>query len=482
MLTRPPTPRPVRTDAVVVGAGPNGLAAAITLAREGYSVRVLEAEAEIGGGTRSEERTLPGFVHDVCSAVHPLAVASPFLRSLPLERHGLEWVHPDLPLAHPLDDRPAATLERALEATAAGLGADGAAWRDLFGPLVERWGRVVEVALASPLPPVHAGTALRLAVLGLRSAWGLADARFEGPAARALLGGIAAHSTLPLDRRLTAGVALLLGAAGHAVGWPFPRGGAGRIAGALAAHLTELGGEIETGRRIRSLGELPAARVTLLDVTPAQLLAIAGDALPGGYRRRLEGWRYGPAAFKVDWALDGPVPWSDPACARAGTLHLGGTFEEIAAAEAAVARGRVPDRPFVLLSQPSLFDPTRAPVARHVLWGYTHVPHGSTADALEGIERQIERFAPGFRDRVLARAVLDPAGLERHDANLVGGSIGGGVQDLGQTLARPIPGPRPWVVPVRGLYLCSAATPPGAGVHGMCGHLAARAALARELR
>lgn len=482
MTDRPPSRRPSRWDVVVVGAGPNGLAAAVTLAREGYSVRVLEAEAEIGGGARSEERTLPGFLHDVCSAVHPLAVASPFLRELPLERLGLEWVHPGAPLAHPLDDGPAAILERSIDATAAGLESDGAAWRDLFGPLVEDWDRVVEVALGPPLPPAHPGAALRLARAGLRSAHGLADARFEGPAARALLAGMAAHSTLRLDRRPTAGVALLLGAAGHAVGWPFPRGGAGRIAGALAAHLTELGGEIETGRRVDSLEELPAARVTLLDVTPAQLLAIAGPALPGWYRRRLEGWRYGPAAFKVDWALDGPVPWADPACARAGTLHLGGTFEEVAAAEAAVARGRVPERPFVLLAQPTVFDPTRAPAGRHVLWGYTHVPRSSIAGALEGIERQIERFAPGFRDRVLARAVLDPAGLERHDANLVGGSIGGGLQDLGQTLARPIPGPRPWVVPVRGLYLCSAATAPGAGVHGMCGHLAARVALARELR
>lgn len=482
MSARPRPPPPGRVDAVVVGAGPNGLSAAITLAREGYSVRVLEAEAEIGGGTRTEERTLPGFLHDVCSAVHPLAVASPFLNSLPLARHGLEWVHAGVPLAHPLDDRPAAALERSIETTAAGLGADGDAWRALYGPLAEDWDRVAEVALGPPLPPAHPATALRLGATALRSARALADARFGQAAARALVAGIAAHSALPLDRAPTGGLAVLLGAAGHAVGWPFPRGGARRIHQALAAHLRELGGEIETGRRIEDLAALPPARVRLFDVTPAQLLSIAGPALPAWYRRRLETWRYGPAAFKVDWALDGPVPWADPACARAGTLHLGGTFEEIAAAEAAVARGRVPERPFVLIAQPTLFDPTRAPPGKHVLWGYTHVPRGSADHPLAAIERQIERFAPGFRDLVLARAVLDPAGLEAHDANLVGGSIGGGAQDLGQTLARPLPGPRPWAVPVPGLYLCSASTSPGAGVHGMCGHLAARAAMARDLR
>lgn len=482
MTVRSPVRRAAPLDAVVVGAGPNGLAAAITLAREGYSVRVLEAESEIGGGTRTEERTLPGFLHDVCSAVHPLAVASPFLRALPLARHGLDWVHAPAPLAHPLDDRPAVLLERSIEATAGGLADDGEAWMALYRPLTEDWDRVVEVALGPPFPPAHPTTALRLGATALRSAQALADGRFGGVPARALVAGMAAHSALPLDRPPTGGLAVLLGAAGHAVGWPFPRGGARRIHQALAAHLRDLGGEIETGRRIGALAELPPARVRLLDVTPAQLRAMAGSALPAWYRRRLEAWEYGPAAFKVDWALDGPVPWSDPACARAGTLHLGGTFEEIAAAEAAVARGRVPERPFVLLAQPSGFDPTRTPPGMHVLWGYTHVPRGAAARPLEAIERQIERFAPGFRDRVRARAVLDPAGLEAHDANHVGGSIGGGAQDLGQTLARPIPGPRPWVVPLRGLYLCSASTSPGAGVHGMCGHLAARTAMTRELR
>lgn len=471
-----------RWDAVVVGSGPNGLAAAVTLAREGYAVLVIEAEAEVGGGARSEELTRPGFLHDVCSAVHPLAAASPFFRSLPLDRHGLEWIHPPAPLAHPLKDRPAAVLERSVPATAATLGADGPAYADLMGPLVERWEEIAPLVLGPLRPPRHPLAALRFARLALRSAAGLAGARFVEPAAPALLAGNAAHSTLRLDRPLTAGVAILLGLLGHVVGWPVPRGGAGRITGALASHLTALGGEIRTGWRVESLADLPPARAVLLDVTPRQLLAIAGRALPAPYRRRLAAWRYGPAAFKVDWALDGPVPWTDPACARAGTVHLGGTLEEIAAAEAAVWRGEHPERPFVLLAQPSRFDSSRAPPGRHVVWAYTHVPPGSGVDVADRVEATVERFAPGFRDRVLARSVLGPRDLERHDANLVGGSIGGGIQDIGQTLARPVARPDPWVVPAPGLYLCSSSTPPGGGVHGLCGWYAARTALARTFR
>jgi phytoene dehydrogenase-like protein len=469
-------------DAVVVGAGPNGLAAAITLAATGRSVLVLEAGATPGGGSRTAELTLPGFRHDVCSAIHPLALASPFLRELPLRRHGLEMIQPPAALAHPLDDGSAAVLERSLEATAGSLGEDGAAWQRLLGPLARHGTELAEAVLDPLRVPRHPLALAGFGRNGIRAAAPLARARFRGERARGLLAGVAAHPMLPLERMPTAGYGLLIAALGHAVGWPLPRGGSQGIADALAAHLGELGGQVVCGHEVRSLAELPPARAVLLDVTPRQLLRIAGERLPAGYRRRLERYRYGPGVVKVDWALDAPVPWKASGCDQAGTVHLGGTLAEVAAAEAAVARGEHPERPFVLLAQPSRFDPTRAPEGRHTVWAYCHVPHGSTLDpevTAGRVEAQVERFAPGFRERVLARHVLGPAALERYNANYVGGDINGGIQDLRQLLTRPVARLVPWATPLDGVWLCSSSTPPGGGVHGMCGHLAARAALRR---
>ena len=464
-------------DAIVVGAGPNGLAAAIELARAGLSVTLLEGEEEIGGGVRSAALTLPGFVHDVCSAVYPLGVASPFFATLPLAGHGLEWIHPPAPLAHPLDDGTAVLLERSFSATASSLGKDGEAWRRLLLPLAEGWPQLASDILAPPHLPRHPLLLARFARHALRSAQGLAEARFRGPRARALLAGLAAHSFLPLDRPATAAIGLVLGLLGHAVGWPIPRGGAGSLSAALAEHFQFLGGRIETGTAVRALDQLPAVRTILLDVTPRQLLAIAGDRLGPRYRRRLEEYRYGPGVFKIDWALAGPIPWRAPECALAGTVHLGGTLEEIAEGEQEVWRGRHPERPFVLLAQPSLFDPSRAPAGSHTGWAYCHVPNGSTTDMTEAIERQVERFAPGFRDLILARHTRTAAGYELYNPNCIGGDINGGVQDLRQIFARPVPGPDPYATDCEGLYLCSSSTPPGGGVHGMCGYHAARAAL-----
>lgn len=463
-------------DAVIVGAGPNGLAAAITMAEGGRSVLLLEGEEEIGGGTRSAELTLPGFLHDVCSAIVPLAAASPFFRTLPLGEHGLEFVHPSAPLAHPLEDGTAAVLDRDVGATARGLGADGGGWRRLFEPLEEAVERLLEDVLGPLRILHHPLTLARFGLRGARSVAGLAG-RFEGERARALLAGIGAHSMLPLDRSPSAGVALVLGTLAHAVGWPMVKGGSRRIPEALAAHLRSLGGEVLTGRRVASLEQVPEVRTLLLDLTPKQVAEIAGDRLPGAYSRRLGRFRYGPGVCKLDLALDGPIPWAAEECLRAGTVHVGGTLEEIAASEAAVHEGVHPERPFVLVAQQSLFDPTRAPDGKHTVWAYCHVPNGSTVDMTERIEAQIERFAPGFRDRILARHVLTAADMERHNPNLVGGDINGGLQDLRQTLGRPMLRGGPYSTPLEGLYLCSSSTPPGGGVHGMCGHLAARAAL-----
>jgi phytoene dehydrogenase-like protein len=464
-------------DAVVVGAGPNGLAAAITLARAGRSVLVLEANETIGGGARSAELTLPGFTHDICSAIHPLAIGSPFFRTLPLDRYGLEWVHPHAPLAHPFDDGTAALLERSIEMTGETLAPDGAAYRKLMRPLADDWGRLEADLLGPVRLPRHPLALARFGLRALRPARGLAEGSFKGTRARALFAGLAAHSMLPLERWGTAAFALVLAVTGHVVGWPVPRGGAQKIADALASYLRSLGGEIVTGARVETVDELPPSRAVLCDVTPRQLLKIAGHRLPASYRRALLRYRYGVAAYKVDWALDGPVPWRAPTCARAATVHLGGTLEEIAEAERQTWGGEHPDRPFVLLAQPSLFDPTRAPEGRHTLWAYCHVPNGSGVDMTERIENQIERFAPGFRDRVLARSVLPPAELERRNANLVGGDINGGAQDLRQIFARPALRLNPYSTPAKGLYICSSSTPPGGGVHGMCGHMAALAAL-----
>jgi phytoene dehydrogenase-like protein len=464
-------------DAIVVGSGPNGLAAAITLARAGRSVLVLEAAETLGGGARTAEVTLPGYRHDVCSAIHPLALASPFLRTLPLARHGLAFAHPQSPLAHPLDDGSAVLLHRSLAETTAGLGSDGSAYRRLMEPLTRDWEPLLDDLLGPLHVPRHPLTVARFARAGLRSATGLGAARFAGARARALLAGVAAHSFRPLERPATAAFGLILALLGHAVGWPAAVGGSQAIADALASHLRELGGELATGREVRSLADVRGARAVLLDVTPQQVLAIAGDALPARYRRALARYRYGAGAFKVDYALTGPVPWTAVECRGAGTLHLGGTMEEIARGEAEVARGRAAAKPFVLVAQQSVFDATRAPAGGHTLWAYCHVPNGSPVDASDAIERQIERFAPGFGDLIAARSVMSTAALQTYNANYVGGDINGGAADLRQLLTRPTLRRVPYATPDPRLYICSASTPPGGGVHGMAGHHAARAAL-----
>jgi phytoene dehydrogenase-like protein len=467
-------------DTVVVGTGPNGMAAAVTLARAGRSVLVLEGADVIGGGTRSEELTLPGYLHDVCSAIHPMGVASPFFQSLRLNEHGLEWVQPDAPLAHPFDDAAAALLERSVATTAAGLGSDGPAYRALMEPVVRNWHKLDD-QLMGPLlgVPRYPLLAARFGLRAIRSARHLAK-RFQGDAARGLFAGLASHGILPLDRLLTGSFGLVFGATAHAAGWPLAGGGSQKIADALASYLRSLGGEIQTARPVRSFNDLPPARAHLFDTNPRQMARIAGDRLPLRYRRKLEGFRYGPGAFKVDYALDGPIPWKAEECLRAATVHVGGTFEEVAAAEEAVGRGEHPERPFVLLAQQSLFDPSRAPAGKHTAWAYCHVPNGSDLDVTDRIEDQIERFAPGFRDRVLARAVLSPAWLEEHNPNYVGGDIAGGWHGGLQLIARPTLSLVPYATPNPSIYLCSASTPPGGGVHGMCGYWAAKAALRRS--
>jgi phytoene dehydrogenase-like protein len=465
----------------VVGAGPNGLAAAIVLAREGLEVVVHEATQRIGGGTRTAELTRPGFQHDVCSSVHPMAATSPFFRTLNLEAHGLDWVHPPRLVAHPFDDGSAVALHRSVEVTAEGLDrGDGLAYRRMMGPLVERWEETLEEAMSPPLRlPRHPMAAARLARLGLRSAAGVAASRFSSPRARSLFLGMAAHSVLPLDRVPSAAFGVVLALAGHAGGWPFARGGSQTIADALASVLGELGGSIRIASPVRSLEAVAGARAMVLDLTPRQALAVAGDALPASYRRRLERYRYGPGVFKVDWALSEPIPWRARECHDAGTVHLGGDPAEIGASLATVARDEHPDLPFVILTQPSRFDPSRAPAGRHTAWAYCHVPHGSSRDMTGAIEDQVERFAPGFREIVLDHHAMDCAALEAHDENLVGGAITGGIQDLRQLLFRPVPRLDPYATPHPRLFLCSASTPPGGGVHGMCGYHAARSVLRR---
>jgi phytoene dehydrogenase-like protein len=463
-------------DAIVVGSGPNGLAAAIALAQAGWKVMVFEAEPTVGGGARSTELTLPGFTHDICSAVHATAVASPFLRTLPLQKYGLEFIEPNAQLAHPFDDGTAAVVERSVEQTAAGLGPDGASYARLFGGVVDSWPRLERAVLGPVTWPRHPFSLAAFGVRALRSAEGLATSLFDSEQARALFGGIAAHGMLPLDRALTAGFGLVLGAMAHMVGWVIPRGGAQKLTDALVAHLRTLGGEVIANHRVTSLDELPPARAVMCDLSPRPFLGVAGHRLPPAYRRSLERYRYGMGVFKVDWALDGPIPWRAAACARAGTVHVCGTLDELARSEQDAWTGVVAERPFVLLVQPTLFDSSRAPAGKHTAWAYCHVPAGSTIDMLPRIEAQIERFAPGFRDRILARSVMTPADIEAHNANLVAGDIGSGVVDLRQFFTRPTW--RTYSTPVRGLYLCSAATPPGVGVHGMCGYFAAQRAIA----
>lgn len=466
-----------RYDAVVVGSGPNGLAAAITLARAGRSVIVLEAKDTIGGGTRSAELTLPGFVHDICSAVHPLAVGSPFFRTLPLADHGLEWIDPPAALAHPFGDGTAVVVERSIDTTSQTLGGDAAAYRRLMTPLARDWDQLAHEFLGPLRFPRYPITMARFGVLALWPAKTLAKILFRGERARAVFGGMACHSIMPLEHLTTAAFGLVLGTLAHAVGWPIPRGGSQAIADALASYLRSLGSEIVTGHPVECIDELPAHRAVLFDVTPRQLVMIAGDRLPDEYRRKLQGYRYGPGVFKMDFALDGPIPWKAKECARASTVHIGGTLEEIASAEGAVGRGEHPDRPFVLVAQSSLFDPTRAPHGKHTVWAYCHVPNGSTIDMSDRIEAQIEHFAPGFRDRILARSVRTAIDMERYNPNYIGGDINGGVQDVRQLFTRPVARINPYSTPAKSIYICSSSTPPGGGVHGMCGYFAAQAVL-----
>jgi phytoene dehydrogenase-like protein len=464
-------------DAIVVGAGPNGLAAAIVLAQAGVSVRVVEAADNVGGGARSAELTLPGFVHDVCSAIHPLAVASPFLRTLPLAEYGVEWIEPPAALAHPFDDGTAVLLERSAEASAPGLAEDVDRWRRLFAPLVADSEPLLDDLLAPLHLPAHPRAVARFSARAAPPATMLARRAFRGTKARGVFAGLSAHSMLRLDRPPSAAFGLVLGLLAHAVGWPLPRGGSQRLSDALASYLRSLGGEIETGRRVESLTELGETELVLLDVAPKGLLALAGDRLHSVYRRLLRHYRYGPGVFKLDWALDEPIPWRAEECARAATVHLGATLEEIVSSEAAPSQGGIAERPFVLLAQQSLFDPTRAPAGQHTAWAYCHVPNGSSVDMTERIESQIERFAPGFRDRILARSARGPAEMERYDPNYVGGDINAGAATLSQLLTRPVARVSPYSTPLPGVFLCSASTPPGGGVHGMCGFHAAHAAL-----
>ena len=463
----------------MVGSGPNGLSAAVALAQGGASVLVLEAADDIGGGTRTAELTLPGFHHDVCSAVHTTGILSPFFRSLPLDEHGLEWIVPRASVAHPLDDQPAVMLWQSLEETCAGLGADATSYRDLIAPFLDNPNGFFSDALGPLSWPKHAGMFVRFGLNAMWPAASFANWRFQQSRAKALFAGCAGHSVLPLDKMFTAALGLIFSIAGHVEPWPVASGGSQAIARALGSLLRELGGEIRTGVLVTSPADLPAARVYLFDTSPAELASIAESALPSGYRRRLGRYRYGPGAFKLDWALDGSIPWRDANCREASTVHLGGTLEEIAAGEAAMFRGEHPERPYVLLCQQSELDPSRAPEGKHTGYAYCHVPGGSTVDMTEAIENQVERFAPGFKDRILARHPMNTHDFHRYNPNYVGGAITGGVADVFQLFTRPVARLDPYTTPNPRVFICSASTPPGGGVHGMCGYHAAQSALRR---
>jgi phytoene dehydrogenase-like protein len=465
-------------DAIIVGSGPNGLAAAIELARAGWSVVVYEAKPTIGGGARTLELTLPGFHHDVCSAIHPLGVGSPFFRSLPLGQFGLEWLHPVAPLAHPQDDGTSAMLYRSFEDTGHTLGEDAGAYRNLLESLARNWDRLADDILGPfPFPPRYPFLLTRFGLPSILPASVLTRLWFRDRNARALFMGCAAHSIMKLDKLFTASFGIVLALLAHAVGWPVARGGSQSIVNAMAAYLNTLGGKIVTDTPITNIDDLPAARVVLFDVTPRQLVRIAGHQLPDGYKRQLQGYRYGPAVFKVDWALAGPIPWTAEECAQAGTVHVGGRMEEIEHSEREMWHGRVAEKPFVLVAQQSMVDSTRAPQGQHTGWAYCHVPNGYREDMTERIEAQIERFAPGFRDLILARHTISPVEWEARNPNYIGGDINGGVQDVWQLFTRPVARLVPYSTPNPRIYLCSSSTPPGGGVHGMCGYHAARAVL-----
>lgn len=466
-----------RYDAVVIGSGPNGLSAAVALARSGLEVLVVEAKHEPGGGTRTSALTAPGFLHDVCSSVHPLGLASPWFRALDLE---IDWIQPDAAVAHILPNGRAVTLERSIDQTCDQLGRDAVAYRRLVGPYIARYGELLSMILG-PLRVPHAPVLLaRFGLDAIRSLKSLARWTFRETAAPALLAGIAGHAMLPLDRAATASFGLVLASAGHAVGWPIARGGSRSITDALLRVFRSAGGEVVVDHPVRSMADLPEARAYLFDLTPRQLIAIAGDRLPESYRERLSRFRYGPGVFKMDWALRGPVPWKDARCLRAATVHLAGALDDISASERAIHAGSLSPDPFVLFVQPSLFDPTRAPAGQHVGWAYCHVPHGSNIDASSLIEAQIERHAPGFKDLVIARSTLDAQQIEAYNWNYIGGDINGGLSDVRQLFTRPLPQLDPYATGADDIFLCSSSTPPGGGVHGMCGYWAAHSALAKR--
>ncbi|MDB6135137.1 MAG: hypothetical protein JWM59_3380 [Verrucomicrobiales bacterium] len=466
-------------EAVIVGAGPNGLAAGITLAREGLRVLILEAADRPGGGTRTVELTLPGFHHDVCSAVHPMSMISPFLRSLPLTKFGLEWVHPEILLAHPLDGGRAATMWLDLDRTAEALpGRDGKAWKNWLAPfLPHAHGLFKDLLGALPVRPRHPLLLARFGLDAMKSGLCLARGKFKSDEARALVAGNCAHSVRPLDQWFTAAIGVALSVAGHAGGWPVAAGGSASITQAMARYFEALGGEIVCGAEVRDIRDLPKARAVLFDTGPQAMGRIAAARLPAGYRRRLEKFRYGPGVFKLDLAVSEPIPWTNPLCRKAGTVHVGGTLEEVAAAERACRTGNAGPRPFVLVAQQSICDPRRAPAGKHTVWAYSHVASRCGTDHSEAILNSIEHYAPGFRQTILATHAMGPAAMERHNANNVGGDITGGVMDLSQMFTRPVARWNPWTTPDRGIFICSSSTPPGGGVHGMCGHHAALTAL-----
>jgi phytoene dehydrogenase-like protein len=463
-------------DAVVVGSGPNGLAAAITLQQSGLSVLVVEAKPTIGGGLRSAELTLPGFTHDVCSAIHPMAAGSPFFKTLPLDKHGLEFIYPPLAVAHPFDDGTAAVLKNSVEETAALLGEDKNVYTKMITPIVRDWPVIVNNILGPLSLPRNPFALAGFGLKALQSAEAISK-KFSTEKTKGLWAGVAAHSIMPLSKVTTAAIGFVLMASAHLRGWPLPKGGSQQIANALGSYFISLGGKIETGFYVKSLNQLPSSHAVLFDVTPRQLMQIAGHKFSSVYQWQLNRYRYGMGVFKIDWALDGPVPFKATECREAGTVHIGNTFNEIAASEAATWNGNHPEKPFVLMAQQSLFDPSRAPQGKHTAWAYCHVPNGSTVDRSEAIENQIERFAPGFRERILARHTLNTAQMEERNPNYIGGDISGGVIDIGQLFTRPALRLSPYRTSAKGIYICSSSTPPGGGVHGMCGYHAARTAL-----
>jgi phytoene dehydrogenase-like protein len=469
-----------RYDAVIIGSGPNGLCAGIALAQQGCSVLILEADQTAGGGVRSEALTLPGFVHDPCAALFPMTRVSPFIKGLPLEKFGLEWLSSPHVLAHPLSSGKAVLVDHSLDCTAEGLGRDGPAYRRMMQPLLRDWERFSHDLLSPlPLPPRAPLTYLGFSLKALQPAVMLAKGSFKTRAARAMFAGLAGHSMLPLERIASGAFGIVIGATAHAAGWPFPKGGAGALSQAMIAYFQSLGGELLTGFKVDRPEQLPEFRAALFDVAPKNLLGIFGERLPASYRRTLSRYRYGPGVCKVDYALDGPVPWAAEEAQQAATLHLGDSLEEIALAEAQVARGLFPEKPYVLVAQTSRFDPSRAPAGKQTLWAYCHVPNGSNRDVSPLIEAQIERYAPGFKQLILAKHVRTASEMEAYNPNYVGGDINTGMQDIFQQFTRPAPRLSPYTTPIPNIYLCSSATPPGGGAHGMCGYHAAQAALKR---